>query len=90
MFQMLGVFADFERSMIVERVRSGLAKAKARGTKSGTLIGRPRVPERKRRQIRVDYTAGGIGMRALATRHAVSLGTVQACIHLAALREDCR
>ena len=35
MFQMLGVFAEFERSMIVERVRSGMAKAKANGTKSG-------------------------------------------------------
>jgi hypothetical protein len=32
MFQMLGVFSEFERAMIVERVRSGLAKAKAKGT----------------------------------------------------------
>ncbi len=28
MFQMLGVFAEFERSMIQERVRAGLARAK--------------------------------------------------------------
>jgi Resolvase, N terminal domain len=35
MFQMLGVFSEFERAMIVERVRSGLAKAKAKGTRSG-------------------------------------------------------
>jgi DNA invertase Pin-like site-specific DNA recombinase len=28
MFQMLGVFAEFERSMIKERVRAGLARAK--------------------------------------------------------------
>jgi DNA invertase Pin-like site-specific DNA recombinase len=33
MFQMLGVFAEFERSMIKERVRAGLARAKAAGTK---------------------------------------------------------
>jgi DNA invertase Pin-like site-specific DNA recombinase len=83
MFQMLGVFAEFERSMIVERVRSGLAKAKAKGTKSGKPIGRPRVPERKRQQIRADYKAGTIGMRALAKRHGVSLGTVQACLRAA-------
>jgi DNA invertase Pin-like site-specific DNA recombinase len=35
MFQMMGVFAEFERSMIVERVRAGVARAKASGTKSG-------------------------------------------------------
>ena len=28
MFQMLGVFAEFERSMIVQRVRAGMAKAR--------------------------------------------------------------
>ena len=30
MFQMMGVFAEFERSMIQERVRAGLKRAKAR------------------------------------------------------------
>jgi DNA invertase Pin-like site-specific DNA recombinase len=34
MFQMMGVFAEFERSMVVERVRAGVARAKASGTKS--------------------------------------------------------
>jgi DNA invertase Pin-like site-specific DNA recombinase len=33
MFQMCGVFAEFERAMIVERVNSGLARAKAKGVK---------------------------------------------------------
>src|SRR6266850_1823721 len=32
MFQMMGVFAEFERSMIRERVRAGLARAKDEGT----------------------------------------------------------
>jgi DNA invertase Pin-like site-specific DNA recombinase len=31
MFQMCGVFAEFDRAMIVKRVNSGLARAKARG-----------------------------------------------------------
>jgi DNA invertase Pin-like site-specific DNA recombinase len=35
MFQMLGVFAEFERGIIRERVNSGLARAKAKGTKLG-------------------------------------------------------
>jgi DNA invertase Pin-like site-specific DNA recombinase len=32
---MCGVFAEFERAMIVERVNSGLARAKAKGVKLG-------------------------------------------------------
>jgi DNA invertase Pin-like site-specific DNA recombinase len=35
MFQMCGVFAEFERSMIVERVNAGLKRAKAQGIKLG-------------------------------------------------------
>jgi DNA invertase Pin-like site-specific DNA recombinase len=35
MFQMLGVFAEFERGMIRERVNAGLARARAKGTKLG-------------------------------------------------------
>jgi DNA invertase Pin-like site-specific DNA recombinase len=33
MFQMLGVFAEFERGIIRERVNAGLARARANGTK---------------------------------------------------------
>lgn len=80
MFQMLGVFAEFERSIIVERVRSGIAKAKANGTKSGNPIGRPRVSEALKERIRDAYKVGGIGMRALAKKFGVSLGTIQACL----------
>src|SRR6266481_1896939 len=43
MFQMLGVFAEFERSMIKERVRAGLARAK----KAGIKLGRPSLPRAK-------------------------------------------
>ncbi len=81
---MLSVFAEFERAMIVDRVRSGLAKAKAKGTRSGKAIGRPRVPEHIRQQIRAAYSAGGVGMRALAKRHGVSVGTVQSCLRAVA------
>ena len=43
MFQMMGVFAEFEREMIRERIAAGLARAKATGTKTGNPIGRPGV-----------------------------------------------
>jgi DNA invertase Pin-like site-specific DNA recombinase len=35
MFQMLGVFAEFERAMIRERVMAGLSRANADGIQSG-------------------------------------------------------
>src|SRR3982750_4259118 len=35
MFQMLGVFAEFERGIIRERVNAGLARPRANGTKLG-------------------------------------------------------
>jgi DNA invertase Pin-like site-specific DNA recombinase len=35
MFQMCGVFAEFEKAMIVERIKAGLARAKANGVKLG-------------------------------------------------------
>jgi DNA invertase Pin-like site-specific DNA recombinase len=40
MFQMMGVFAEFERAMIAERVRAGLATARSEGTR----LGRPPLP----------------------------------------------
>ena len=51
LFQMMGVFAEFERAMIRERVQAGLARAKKHGTKSGKPVGRPKVNDKKRRAI---------------------------------------
>ena len=39
----VSVFAEFERSIIRERVLPGMARAKAKGTKSGKAIGRPAI-----------------------------------------------
>ena len=44
MFQMLGVFAEFERSIIQERIRAGIARARQKGTRSGKPFARPRIP----------------------------------------------
>ncbi len=40
--QILGALAEFERELIRERVRAGLDRARANGTRSGRPIGRPR------------------------------------------------
>ena len=39
MFQITGAFAEFERSMIRQRINAGLRRAKA----AGKQLGRPRV-----------------------------------------------
>src|SRR6516164_5058250 len=41
LFQMLGVFAEFERSIIQERINAGITRARLHGTKSGKPIGQP-------------------------------------------------
>jgi DNA invertase Pin-like site-specific DNA recombinase len=46
MFQMLGVFAEFERGIIRERVNAGLARARANGTKLGRRRVEPAVEAR--------------------------------------------
>ncbi|MDP2355741.1 MAG: recombinase family protein [Beijerinckiaceae bacterium] len=49
MFQMLGVFAEFERGIIRERVNAGLARAKANGVKLGRRRVKPSVERREYR-----------------------------------------
>lgn len=61
LFGMMGVFAEFERGMIQERVRAGMARAKAKGTKSGNAIGRPSVSAAIEDHIR-ELRASGLGM----------------------------
>ncbi len=76
MFGLLGVFAEFEREMIAERVRAGIKNAKAKGTKSGNPFGRPRVSaevERKVRQLR----AREWGVNRIARELGIGSGTVR-------------
>jgi len=72
LFQMLGVFAEFERAMIVERVHAGLRRARAQGKS----LGRPRVPAEVEQRIRRELTKGQ-GIRAVARQLGVGVGTVQ-------------
>jgi len=65
---MLGVFAEFERGIIRERVNAGLARAKARGTKLGRRPVKPAI-ETRIRELRAK------GMGILKIRRAVGVGT---------------
>jgi DNA invertase Pin-like site-specific DNA recombinase len=72
MFGMLGVFAEFERAIIRERVNAGLARARAQGTR----LGRPKVAGEVEARVR-ELRAGGVGIKAVAKRLGVGVGTVQ-------------
>lgn len=76
LFQMAGVFAEFEREMIRERVRAGLAKARAKGTKTGNPIGRPTVDTKVEDRIRT-LRAEGLGMVKIAKTAGCGVSTVQ-------------
>jgi DNA invertase Pin-like site-specific DNA recombinase len=75
MFQMLGVFSEFEAAMIRDRVRSGVARAKRNGTKSGKPIGRPTIAKELEASIQREL-AGGRGILAVARSLGVGTGTV--------------
>ena len=73
MFQMMGVFAEFERSMIQERVRAGLKRAKA----EGKTLGRPRIDPKTERTIARALEKGEAGIHRIARSVGVGVGTVQ-------------
>jgi DNA invertase Pin-like site-specific DNA recombinase len=72
LFQMLGVFSEFERAMIVDRVKAGMRRAKAQGK----AIGRPMVGAEVEEQIRIEL-ATGKGIHKVARAVGVGSGTVQ-------------
>lgn len=72
MFQMVGVFAEFERAMIVERVRAGLRRA----VKEGKQLGRPALPDDKREEV-LRHLRGGVSIRKAAALADVGISTVQ-------------
>ena len=72
MFQMCGVFAEFERGMIRERVNAGLARARERGTK----LGRRPVTESIENRIR-ELRAEGMGMLKIGRTVGIGTSVVQ-------------
>jgi DNA invertase Pin-like site-specific DNA recombinase len=71
MFQIIGAMAEFERSLIQERVRAGLRNAKLKGK----MLGRPR------RIVNGDQMAKlreqGASLREIAKAVGASPGTVR-------------
>ena len=72
MFQMCGVFAEFERAMIQERVRAGLRRARS----NGKVLGRPKVGRDVERAI-LSARKRGTGIRKIASELGIGASVVQ-------------
>lgn len=72
MFGMLGVFAEFEREIIVERVRAGMAVAKA----NGKAVGRPKASEETLQRIR-ELRSQGMGVLKVAREVGCGVSLIQ-------------
>ena len=79
MFQMMGVFAEFERAMIQERVKAGLKRAKAQGK----ILGRPKVSSDIEKAI-LAARADGTGKRKIAKQLGIGVSTVKRILEEAA------
>ncbi|MBK1724924.1 resolvase [Thiocystis violacea] len=76
MFQMCGVFAEFERAMIRERVRAGLQRARSQGK----TLGRPRTLAVVEERIRAARRQGK-GIKKIAAELGIGVSTVQRVVH---------
>lgn len=72
LFQMCGVFAEYEREMIRERVHAGLNRARA----AGKTLGRPKVGQAIEAKVRA-LRSQGKGMIAISRAVGCGVGTVQ-------------
>ena len=71
-FQLTGAFAEFERTMIRQRINAGLKRAVAQGVK----LGRPKIDSATERKVRRQL-AKGVGILKVARSLGIGTGTVQ-------------
>jgi DNA invertase Pin-like site-specific DNA recombinase len=76
MFGMLGIFAQFERAMIQERVKAGLARAKAEGKQLGRRAGSRGKKVIKLEAKAREELAKGVGIGKVAKMVGLGTGTV--------------
>lgn len=82
-FHLVGAFAEFERELILERTRAGLANARSKGV----ILGRPRnrkieqsVIELRHQGLSVRKIAAATGRSAAGVRKILKLRTVEAIL----------
>ena len=75
MFQMCGVVAEFERTMIQARVKAGLQRARAKGTR----LGRPTLSDWKKAKV-LEAKSKGMSDRRIAAEYSVTVRKVHAIL----------
>ena len=75
LFQVVGAIAEFERSLIRERIALGLERARAQGKTIGRPLG-AQVDEQELRRLRSE----GLSLRAIARQVGISHPTVAAIL----------
>ena len=76
LFQLMGAFAEFERSIMLERQREGIAKAKLEGKYKG---GKPKLSPEQEAEI-LKLVEQGIPKTRVAARVGVTAATVYAVL----------
>jgi len=76
MFQMIGVFSEFERNLIRDRVRVGMENAKKNGTKSGRSIGRPTNVNDGTKAAVIELRNTGMSMNKICKTLGIGSGTL--------------
>jgi DNA invertase Pin-like site-specific DNA recombinase len=76
MFQIMGVFAEFERAMIRERVLAGLARAKQEGTHLGRKFTEDTEQGQRKVKAVLALRAKGVAIRKIAREVGLGVGTV--------------
>ena len=86
MLKMLSAVAEFERDLIRERTKSGMARAAAAGVKLGAPL---KASEQVRSALVAEFVAG-VGVSALARSYGLSRPTVYSILDAAGVRgADC-
>lgn len=70
-FGFMASLAQFESSLISERVKAGMQRAK----EEGTHVGRPPIPEDTQAKVRQLYTEEDISINQIAERLGIAYGT---------------
>jgi DNA invertase Pin-like site-specific DNA recombinase len=79
-FHLFAALAEFERNLIRERTRAGLASARARGRKGGR---RPKLDTQARHEIKT-LLQTGVRAQDVARRYGVARSTLYKCLSTSA------
>lgn len=74
--QVLNAVAQFERDLIIERTRSGIARAKQQGKKMGR---RSNLSDEQKNEVRQELLQQGASVTALAKKYGTTRQTIYRC-----------